>query len=145
MRPGVAVAWLVFGGAIAFLVAEFHRCAHRLGDVAVISDQALDHLARRDEIVVVVGDGLDGADVRDAPNRRAANAAYALGERVDRGEQLISLLVEEQIALSLASGRPGWEWSGYFGPEPTESSGCEEGLSQVPQDVSVPPACTDHR
>jgi hypothetical protein len=74
--------------------------------MAVIVDEALNHLFRRDKITVVVVDCLGVADVGDTPNGRAADAPHTLGERIDRSEQLVSVLVEEQVVVAkMRSGK----------------------------------------
>jgi hypothetical protein len=63
------------------------------------------HVERRDEVGVVILDSLQGADVTDGAEGRAADLADALGDGVGCGKDLIGLLVQQQIVV--AEMRPG--------------------------------------
>ena len=76
-----------------------------LRDVAVIGEEPLHHLERRNELVVVVRDGLLAGDVTDAADRRAAQLSHALGQRVYGVEDGIGLLVEEEVLARRAAAK----------------------------------------
>jgi hypothetical protein len=82
------------------VVATSPASSQRLGHVAVVVAQSLNHLVRRDIVVVVVRDRLQLAHVRDASNRRATDLSDAFGEHVNRGEDRLGVLVEEQVQVA---------------------------------------------
>lgn len=55
------------------------RRALRRRDVAVVGEEALDHLAGSHELLIIVGDHLGLPDVADRAHGRAADLADALG------------------------------------------------------------------
>ena len=88
------------------------RCSSQMAIAALccsaiwrFGQEPLHHLERRNELVVVVRDGLLAGDVTDAADRRAAQLAHALGERVDGVEDGIGLLIEKEVQLRMHSGQ----------------------------------------
>ncbi len=90
----------VAGRGIAVLVADLDRRALVLGHATVVLEEPADHLVGRDEFLVVVRDRLELADLADAPNRRAADLAQPFGQPIDRFEDALRLLVEEQMVVA---------------------------------------------
>src|SRR5262249_61681128 len=65
----------------------------------VVLDQLLNHFVGRHVVVVVVRDGLQLGDVRDAADGHSADAPHPLGQRVYRVRDRVGLLVEEQMGV----------------------------------------------
>ena len=61
--------------------------------------QSAHHLACRNEVVVIIGDGLQLAYVRDAADRRSPGLPDALGKDIHRPGDGSGLLVEEQMVV----------------------------------------------
>src|SRR5215510_7306026 len=85
---------------VTVLVAHLDRVALLLGDVTVVLDQARDHLLGRHALLVVIANGLKLADMRDAPDGRSADLSYTLGEQVDRAEDGLGMLIEQQVIVA---------------------------------------------
>jgi hypothetical protein len=55
---------------------------------------------RRDEVLVVVLEGLQAGDVTDGPQRQTADLADALGDIVADRKYLLLLLVKQQMVIA---------------------------------------------
>ena len=90
----------VTGSAVAILIAYLDGIAYILRDMRVIIYQATDHLASWNELIVVVLNGLQLADVTDTADSCAADTTYTLSHYIDRIKEHIGLLIEEQVIVA---------------------------------------------
>ncbi len=86
-------------GHVATALAYFVRRPLRLGEVGVVFHESLDHFSGRDEVVVVVFDCLQVADVGDGTDGSATDAAHAFSQDIDCREDLIGMLIEEPVVV----------------------------------------------
>src|SRR5262245_50383427 len=93
------------GCHIAMLIAQPVRLAQARDELLVVVTQLGEHVVGRDEVGVVVENALQAGDMADRAQCGAADLADALGERVGGGEDLITLLIEQQMVV--AEVRPG--------------------------------------
>jgi hypothetical protein len=83
-------------GYVFVLVAKGVRLAQIRHQLLIIVAQLGEYIQRRDEIRVVVQDTLQTADLADRPQRRTTDFAYAFGDGVSGGEDLLTLLIQRR-------------------------------------------------
>src|SRR5437867_3186134 len=87
-------------GRVAVLIAHRDRRPLTLGEVSIVRQEPADHLLRKHEVLVVVFERLQFGDVRDAPYRRATDPSHSLRQDIDRAEDRVGLLVEQQMIIA---------------------------------------------
>src|ERR1700730_7969406 len=88
------------GGNVAVLVAKAMRLAQVRDELLIVVAQLGQHIQGRDEICVIVQDPLQTADVADRAQRRAADLANTLGDRVGGGKDLVALLIQQKMIVA---------------------------------------------
>src|SRR6516164_11828633 len=86
-------------GHVVVFVADRVSLAQARHQLLVVVAQLGKHVQRRDEVGVVVQHPLQATDVADRAQRGAADLAYAFGDVVGGGEDLLALFVEEEMIV----------------------------------------------
>lgn len=82
---------LAGGCHITVLLAYLVRGSMHLCEVGVVFHQTTNHLTGRYELIVIILNGLQLADMADAANSRTTDAAHTFGQRVNlRSNQSVS-------------------------------------------------------
>src|SRR5690349_14850578 len=82
------------------LVAQGMRAPHLIGELLVVLAKLGEHVERSDELSVIVEQPLLRRDLPDRAQRRSADLAHPLGNRVGRSENLVRLLIEQQMEVA---------------------------------------------
>lgn len=85
---------------IAVLVTQLNGLALLLRHPAIVREETLDHVEAANEVVIIICDRLQPADVSDAAYRGPTDLSDTLSESVDRLEDRLRLLVEQQMVVS---------------------------------------------
>src|SRR5262249_11230305 len=92
-------------GDVSMLFAQRVGLAHSQHNLTVVFAEFSEHVARRDEIRVIVGDALKTGDMADRAQGRAADFSHAFGHRVGGGEDLLRLFIEQQVKVAKVRSR----------------------------------------
>lgn len=74
-------------------------------NAGAVLDECVHHTLRRNELGVVVTDGLHLRDLLDAVDRGSADPAHALGQHVDRTKKRFRLFVEKEVIVTKNGNR----------------------------------------
>src|SRR5580698_807367 len=87
-------------GHIVVLIANVVGFAQTAHQVFVVFTQLGEHVVGLNVVGVVVLDSLQASDMSDRANRRLAELADALGNRIAHGEDLVALLIQQQVIVA---------------------------------------------
>src|SRR5271167_1281394 len=88
------------GSNIVMLVADSVGLAQTRSQSLVVLAQLGQHILGLDILGIVVQYALQPRDVANGPERGSAYLAYALGNRISHGEDLVGLFVQQQVVIA---------------------------------------------
>ena len=88
------------GGYVSGVIAEAVDGTHAQDQSFFVLAEFGEHVGSVDEVGVVVGDALEAGDVSDGTDGGAADFADAFGDVVGHGEELVSVVVEEEMIIA---------------------------------------------